>query len=136
MARPPLFRRAMTAAQRQRRRRKKLAEEKKATRAAARERWRQSEAPPPSAQPATGIQQDADFRPPLPRGGIIERFVGWWNGHPVYRERPPKVTWLRDPRAVRNEKLTAERRARGEVGTLESLDDGPGPYRWDGRGEP
>jgi hypothetical protein len=89
----------------------------------------------PAVQPPVGIRQDDDFRPPEP--GIAERFVGWWNGHPVYRERAPKPVFLRDPRAVRNEKATAERRAaRGEVGTLEGLDDGPGPYRWDGRGDP
>jgi hypothetical protein len=129
----------MTAVERQRRRRKRLAlEEKKAKHVAARERQRQSEAPPPPAQPATGVHQDDDFRPPPPRDGIIERFVGFWRGVPIYREKAPKVTWLRDPRAVRNEKLAAERRAaRGDAGTSDSfLDDGPGPYRWDGRGQP
>jgi hypothetical protein len=96
-------------------------------------RWFYRGLPP---QPPTGIHEDDDFRPSEP--GVAERFVGWWNGHPVYREPAPKATFLRDPRAVRNEKLAAERRAaRGDAGTSDSfLDDGPGPYNWDGRGDP
>jgi hypothetical protein len=47
------------------------------------------------------LHQDDDFRPREP--GVVERFVGFWNGHPVYRERAPKAVFLRDPRAVANE---------------------------------
>jgi hypothetical protein len=89
---------------------------------------------PPSAQPPTGIHQDDDFRPSPPRDGIIERFAGYWRGIPVYRERAPKATFLRDPRAVANEKRRA---ARGAADASDNfLDDGPLPYRWDGRGQP
>lgn len=92
----------------------------------------------PAVQPPTGIHQDDDFRPSPHNGGIIERLAGYWRGIPVYSERAPKAVFLRDPRAVANERAAAERRlARGDAGTSDSyLDDGPGPYRWDGRGQP
>jgi hypothetical protein len=88
---------------------------------------------PAAAQPPTGIHRDDDFRPPDP--GVAERFVGYWRGHPVYRERAPRPIWIRSERAIANERAAAERRAaRGEVET--SFDDAPRPYAWDGRGQP
>jgi hypothetical protein len=84
----------------------------------------------PTTQPAVqgpiGLRVDDDFRAPEP--GIVERFAGYWRGHPVYRERAPKPVWIRDPRAVANEKTVAERRrARQGDAPISFIDDGAQP---------
>jgi hypothetical protein len=85
---------------------------------------------PPAGQPPTGIHQEDDFRPSPRDGGIIERLVGYWRGVPVYREPAPKAVFLRDPRAVANEKAAAERRAARGEGVLwkaSTMVRSPGP---------
>lgn len=78
---------------------------------------------PPAVQRPIGLQHDQGFAAPEP--GIVEKFVGYWRGHAVYRERAPKAIWIPDPRAERNRQIAAQRRAaRGEANPL-WLDDGP-----------
>jgi hypothetical protein len=80
----------------------------------------------PTVQGPIGLKIDQDFAEPQP--GIIERFVGHWRGHPVYRERAPKPIWIRDPRVVANEKAAAERRrARHGNAPISFVDDGVRP---------
>lgn len=72
----------------------------------------------PAPQAPQGPIGRADDRawaePPEPTVGEI--FAGWWNGHAVYRERAPRPIWIRDPRAVANEKAALERaKARNET---------------------
>jgi hypothetical protein len=78
---------------------------------------------PPAAQGPIGLKIDQDFAAPDP--GIVERFAGYWRGHPIYRERAPRPIWIRSERAIANEKAAAERRrARGGDAPIWIIDDG------------
>jgi hypothetical protein len=79
---------------------------------------------PAAVQDPIGLRVDDDFRAPEP--GIIERFAGYWRGVPIYRERAPRPVWIRDERAVANEKAAAERRGNAP---LWFVDDGAQPDR-------
>jgi hypothetical protein len=68
---------------------------------------------PPVEQPSVGQARDQDFAPPEP--SFTEQIVSHWRGHRVYLEKPPRPIILRDPRAVKNERIARERRRqRGE----------------------
>jgi hypothetical protein len=96
---------------------------------------------PPAVQPPTGLRRDADFLPP--ERGFWSTLFGRGSDGRLY-ELPPedqkriRPVFLRSKRAVRNEQIASARQAaRGAAGTSGIvLDDGPGPYRWDGRSEP
>lgn len=91
--------------------------------------WGASSAPTPKPSPTPGPQgplgpshERAAFAEPEP--GIIEQFVGFWRGHAVYRERGPKVTWVRDQRAIDNEKAKAKRQQESPLSFLDDSVDG------------
>jgi hypothetical protein len=92
--------------------------------------------PAPAVQGPLGPSGEREcFAPPEP--GIIERFAGYWRGHPIYIEQAPRPIWIRSERAIANEKLAAERRmARGGDGPIRVVDDPlPGAsWRQPGRG--
>lgn len=90
---------------------------------------------PPVVQYARGLERDADFNPPELSFWERVTLVAWGSDGRRY-ELPPedarrlRPILLRDPRAVRNEKLAADRasrRARGEPdrGPVSFANDAP-----------